>query len=186
MRVRMCGYKRGIADIGDVPESAFVKVRQIDQNSQLITGANQLFTEIGQTGSSIGRRGAEERHAVPERIRSAPNWAERAKSRRIQNVQQLEFRVYCFRAFEMKNSCQHVILQASLDFTDTAANTNASFRLPLDTEKKRHHPEYSRLRHRQFNGGRDQGVHIGVSRGRFVVWASSSIARRHENREEAP
>src|ERR1700730_7205431 len=72
MRVRMRCYEGGIADLGDVPEPAFVKVREINQNSQLIAGANQLFTEIGQTWSSIGRRGAEERHAVPERIRSAP------------------------------------------------------------------------------------------------------------------
>src|SRR5580704_15055010 len=149
MRVRMSCYEGRIADLGDVPEPAFVKVRQINQNSQLIAGANQLFTEVGQTGSSIGRRGAEERHAVPERIRSAPNWAERAKSRRIQNVQQLEIRVDGFRAFEMKNSCQHANLQALLDLTDVAA-----FRLPLDTEKKRQHAEYSRLRHRQFDGRR--------------------------------
>src|SRR3984893_17796525 len=185
-RVRMRCYEGGIAGLGDVPEPAFVKVREINQNSQLIAGANQLFTEIGQTWSSIGRRGAEERHAVPERIRSAPNWAERAKSRRIQNVQQLEIRVDGFRAFEMKNSCQHAILQALLDLTDVAANANLAFRLPLDTEKKRQHAEYSRLRHRQFDGRRDQGVRIDVSRGRFVLWASCSIARRHENREQPP
>src|ERR1700738_1899107 len=136
MRVRMRGYKGGIADVGHVPEPAFVKVRQINQNSQPIAGANQLFTEIGQTGPSIGRRGTEERHAVPERIRSAPDWAERAKSCPIQNVQQLEVRVYDLRAFEMKHSCQHTILQGFLDLTNTAANTNLALRLPLDAEKK--------------------------------------------------
>ena len=186
MRIRMRGYKGGIADVSHVPEPAFVEVRQIDQNSQPIAGANQLFTEVGQTGASIGRRGTAERHAVPERIRSAPNWAERTKSRRIQNVQQLEIRVYGFRAFDMKNSCQHVTLQALSDFIDTAANSNSALRLPLDTEQKREHAEYSRLRCRQFNGGRDQGVPVDVSRRRFVVGAGCSIARRHENREQAP
>ena len=123
---------------------------------------------------------------MPERIRSAPNWAERTKSRRIQDVQQLEIRVYGFRAFDMKNSCQHVTLQALSDFIGTAANTNSALQLPLDTEQKRQHAEYSRLRYRQFNGGRDQGVPVDVSRRRFVVGASCSIARRHENREQVP
>src|ERR1700737_4417582 len=175
MRVRMRCYEGGIADLGDVPEPAFVKVREINQNSQLIAGANQLFTEIGQTWSSSGRRGAEERHAVPERIRSAPNWAERAKSRRIQNVQQLEIRVYGFRAFEMKNRCKHALLPGLLDLTDAAANTNSAFRLPLDAEKKRQHAEDNFLRHGQFSGGGDQGVRPCVLRGLFRVGAGGHL-----------
>jgi hypothetical protein len=85
---------------------------------------------------------------MPERIRPAPNRTERAKSRLIQHVQKLEIRVDCFRAFNMKNSCQHAVLQALLDIIDVAADANAALRFPLNTEKDGHHAEYSQLRRR--------------------------------------
>jgi hypothetical protein len=42
---------------------------------------------------------------MPERVGAAPNGPERAKSRLIQYVQELEIRVDCFRAFDMKDGC---------------------------------------------------------------------------------
>ena len=88
---------------------------------------------------------------MPERIRAAPNGSERAKSRFIQHVQKLEIRVDCFRTFNMKNRCQHAVVQALLDIIDVAADANAAVRFPLNTEKKRHHAEDSPLRQRHFN-----------------------------------
>jgi hypothetical protein len=67
--------------------------------------------------------------------------AERARSRFIQHFQELEIRVDCFRAFDMKNGCQHAVLQAPVNIIDMAADADAALRLPLDTEKKRHHDE---------------------------------------------
>jgi hypothetical protein len=42
---------------------------------------------------------------MPERVGAAPNGPERAKSRLIQYVQDLEIRVDCFRAFDVKDGC---------------------------------------------------------------------------------
>src|SRR5882672_7034603 len=157
MRVGMRGDEGRVADSCNVPKPPFIKVRQIDQNLQPVAGVNQLLAEVRQTGSRVGRRRTAERHAMPERIRPAPNRAERAKSRLIQYVQKLEIRVDCFRAFDMKNSRQHAVLQALLDIIDIAAEPNAALRLPLNTEKKRRHAEDSLLRRRQSNGTRKQG-----------------------------
>ena len=105
MRIGVRGDEGRIADSGNVPETAFVKVRKINQNPQTVAGAYQLLAEVRQTRPRVGRRGTTERHAMPERIGSAPNGPERAKSRLIQYVQELEIRVDCFRAFDMKNGC---------------------------------------------------------------------------------
>ena len=139
MRVGMRGNKGRVADNGNVPEPTFIKVRQINQNLQPVAGANQFLAEVRQTWSRVGRGGTTERHAMPERIRPAPNGAKRAKSRLVQDVQELEIRVDCFRAFDMKNGRQDGVLQALLDIVDIAADANAALRLPLDTEKERHH-----------------------------------------------
>jgi hypothetical protein len=55
VRVRMRGDERRVADGGNVPEPAFIQVRQIDQNPQPVAGANQLLAEVRQTGSGVGR-----------------------------------------------------------------------------------------------------------------------------------
>ena len=73
---------------------------------------------------------------MPERIGAAPNGAERAKSRFIQHFQELEIRVDCFRAFDMKNGCQHAVLQAPVNIIDMAADADAALRLLLDTRKR--------------------------------------------------
>ena len=103
MRIGMRSDEGRIADGGNIPESALVEVRQVDQNPQPVAGRDQLLAEVRQAGSRVGRRGTTEWHAMPERIRPAPDRAERAKSRLIQDVQEFEFRVDCFRAFDMKN-----------------------------------------------------------------------------------
>jgi hypothetical protein len=64
-------------------------LRRPVENDRWATGGSacrRLYLERQdprQTGSRVGRRGTEERHAMPERIRPAPNGAERAKSRFI-------------------------------------------------------------------------------------------------------
>ena len=126
MGVGMCGHQGRVADRGNVPESAFIKVRQIDQNPQSIAGANQLLAEVGQTGSRVGRTGTAERYALSEGIRSASHGTKRTKPRFIQHVQKLEIRIDCFRTFEMKDSRQHAIVQALLDVVDFSAHAKAA------------------------------------------------------------
>ena len=121
---------------------------------------------------------------MPERIRPAPNGTERAKSRFIQHVQEFEIRVDCFRAFDMKNRRQHAVLQALLDIIDVAADANVALRLPLNTEKKRHHAEDSPLRRPQSKGRRRRRAATDVSRRRFAVAANRPISRRDEDREQ--
>src|ERR1700730_4245907 len=47
----------------------------------------------GKPGAGVGRGRTGERHAVAERVRPAPDRAERAQPRRVQHVQNLEIRV---------------------------------------------------------------------------------------------
>src|SRR6202521_950563 len=103
MDVGMRGHEGRIADCGNVPESAFIEVRQINQYPHSIAGANQLLAEVGQTGSRVGRRGTAERYALSKGIRSAPHGTKRTKPRFIQHVKKLEIRIDCFRPFDMKN-----------------------------------------------------------------------------------
>jgi hypothetical protein len=77
----------------------------------------------------------------------------------------------------MKNRCQHAIRQALSNITDIVADANPAARLSLDTQKKRHHAEYSPLRRPQFNGSQ-----YGVTK-RFAVGACP-ISRRDEDREQ--
>src|SRR5262245_55852266 len=56
MRVGMRSDEGRIADSGNVPESAFVEVRQIDQNLQAVAGPDQLLAKVCQTGPRVGRR----------------------------------------------------------------------------------------------------------------------------------
>src|SRR5262249_10288968 len=185
MRVGMRSDEGRIADSGNVPKSAFVEVRQVDQNLQAVAGPDQLLAKVCQPGSRIGRRGTEEWHAMRERIRPAPNGTEGAKSRLIQHVQKFEFQVDCFRTFDMKHRSQHAVLHAFLDIIDVAADTNAALRLPLNTQKKRHHREDSLLRRGQFNGRRQRGAAAAdVLRRCVAIGANCPISRGDEDRKQ--
>src|SRR6202048_4901598 len=109
---------------------------------------------------------------MAERIRPAPNGAKRAKSRLIQHVQDFKIRVDCFSAFDMHNRCQQAVLHRLLDIIDVAADANAALRLPLDTEKERHHGEDSPLRRHQFKGRRQRGAAANVLRRCFAIRAN--------------
>src|SRR5262245_5626 len=63
MRVRMSGDERRFADSGNVPETAFVKMRQIDQNFQSVAGADQLLPRSVRPGPVSGEEG--QRNGTP-------------------------------------------------------------------------------------------------------------------------
>src|ERR1700704_1715084 len=54
IRVGMCGDEGRIADSGNIPESAFVEVRQVDQNPPAVAGPDQLLAKVCKTGSRVG------------------------------------------------------------------------------------------------------------------------------------
>ena len=56
VRVGMSGDQRRVAECGNVPETAFVQMRQVDQDAQPVAGGDQRLAEIGQTGACVGRR----------------------------------------------------------------------------------------------------------------------------------
>ena len=63
MRIGVRGDEGRIADSGNVPETAFVKVRKIDQNPQTVAGAYQLLAEVRQTRPVSGEEG--QRNGTP-------------------------------------------------------------------------------------------------------------------------
>src|SRR5258708_12419420 len=84
----------------------------------------------------------------------------------------------------MKNTCQHAVCQALLNIIDIAADANAALRLPLNTEKKRHHAEDSLSCRRQFNGRWQQGAAADILRRCFAIGANYPISRRDEDRKQ--
>src|SRR5262249_13779973 len=61
---------------------------------------------------------------------------------------------------------------------------NAAPRLPLDTEKKRHHAEDNPLRLRQFNGMRQQGIATAILRQCVAIGTNCPISRRDKDRKQ--
>ena len=121
---------------------------------------------------------------MPECIRPAPNETERAQPRFMQHVQQLEVRVDRFRAFDMKNTRQHVVGEAAADVIDIAADAHAALRLALDPKQKRHHAVHGRLRRRHLDGRRRRNVAEGGVRRCASVAARRPRSRGDEDREQ--
>jgi hypothetical protein len=61
---------------------------------------------------------------------------------------------------------------------------HATLRLPLDTEKERHHGEDSPLRRHQFKGRRQRSAAAGVLRRCFGIRANRPISRGDKDREQ--
>jgi hypothetical protein len=95
---------------------------------------------------------------MPKRIRSTPQGTDRAKSGSIQDVQEFEVRVDCFRAFQMKDGGQCVVVHTFLDIVDIPADANATLRLSLDAEEKRDHAEHGVSGRERFQDSCRQGV----------------------------
>ena len=75
MRIGMRSDEGRIADSGNVPESAFVEVRQVDQNLQAVASPDQLLAKVRQTGSRSGEEG--QRNGTPcanafDRLQTGP------------------------------------------------------------------------------------------------------------------
>ena len=129
---------------------------------------------------------------MAERIRPAPDRAERAQPRRVEHVEQLEVRVDRFGAFDMQHRRQHVFGEAAFDIAGSAADANAALRLPLDPQQQRRHGEDDPLRLRHIDGRRRgiaaddaAGYVAGFLRRRFAGGAIFSFRRGHEDREQA-
>jgi hypothetical protein len=95
---------------------------------------------------------------MPKRIRSTPQGTDRAKSGSIQDVQEFEVRVDRFRAFQMKDGGQCVVVHALLDIVDIPADANEPLRLSLDAEEKRDHAEHGISGRERFQDRCRQGI----------------------------
>src|SRR5215216_5897896 len=118
---------------------------------------------------------------MSERIGPAPYRAERANSRLIQNIQELETLVDGFRPFYMKNSRQDAVIQASVNVIDVAAYANPTLGVPLDTEQKGQHAEHNLLRRRQLDDRRRWDVDDVAWQRCFTIGGLSPVGRGHEN-----
>ncbi len=176
--------ERRVAQLGHVPEAAFVDVRQVDQDLQPVAGADQLLAKVGQARARVRRRRAAERHAVPERVRPAPYRTERAQARGMQHVKRFELRIDRLRAFDMQNRRQHAGFDAPPDFVDGTADADLAARLAFDADQDRRHARDDRLRLREFERRRQRRAHGGVERECVACAAPSAVWRRHEDREQ--
>ena len=52
--VGMGGDQRSIAQLGNVPEAAFIEMREVDQDVQPVSGPDQVLAEIGQAWPGVG------------------------------------------------------------------------------------------------------------------------------------
>ena len=141
---------------------------------------------VGEARSGIGRRRTKERHAMPERIRPAPDRTERAKSGCIQHVEQLEVRVDRLRALDMKDRRQHAVGEAcSMSSTLRQMRTR-----PCDSRSMRSRSDsmLKTARLRRASARRPAATEASLRRRRKVrlAIARSPDARRgNEDREQA-
>ena len=54
MRVRVRRHQRRVGQLGDLPESRPVEMRQVDQDSELVARAHELAAGRGQTTTRVG------------------------------------------------------------------------------------------------------------------------------------
>ena len=120
-----------VGERGDVPEATFVDVRHIHHDAQSITGAHQLFTEVRQAGSSVGRVREQIRHPFAEIVGAAPHRPERTEAGLIEDLQRVKVRVDGLSAFEMDDRRQRSSAQARFELSHVAHHPNLSSRLPL-------------------------------------------------------
>ena len=66
----------------------------------------------------------------------APDWAEGTEAGGTQDVQHFETRVDGFRAFHVKDDCEHAIFHALRNVTYPVADTNAAVGLCLDPQQQ--------------------------------------------------
>ena len=74
------------AYLAEVADGRVIGVRPFEHDPELVTGFNERLSGVGQARSGIRRRREAERHAMAENVRAAPDRAERAQARGVQDV----------------------------------------------------------------------------------------------------
>ena len=138
MRLRGDGVSVGsddgcVGECGDVPEATFVDVRHIHHDAQSIAGAHQLFTEVRQAGSSVGRVREQIRHPFAEIVGAAPHRSKRPKARLIEHLQRVKVRVDGLGALEMDDRRQRARTQTCFDLSHVAHHPHPSGRVSLQS-----------------------------------------------------
>ena len=97
MRLRLAGHSAwapeceaisgASSSLGDVPEARLVEVAEVDGDPELGAAAHEPDARRRQARPGVGRARVGERHAVGERVRAAPDRAERAQAGGVQHVE---------------------------------------------------------------------------------------------------
>jgi hypothetical protein len=116
MGIGMGRHQRRLRQPRHIPKTLLGDVRQVDQNLQVIAGADQPLAGRGETVAEI-RPGREvKRHAMAEDVGPAPHRPDRPQPRRIENVEESELGVDGLRAFQMDHHGQRLALNGGPDF----------------------------------------------------------------------
>ena len=90
-------------------------MREVDQDAQLVAAPDQRLAGLGQARPGVGRARELERHAVAERVRPAPDQAERAQPGLVEDLERIQPRVDRLGALDVEDHRQHALLEAALE-----------------------------------------------------------------------
>src|SRR5437660_4201278 len=113
--VRMAGDERRRRKSGNVPEAALVQVSEIDQDAEAVALRHERAAGFCQSAAGVGRRRERERDTFGERVRSAPDQAERAQPPLVEVLEILEIRLDRLGTFEVQNRRERAVVQRGLD-----------------------------------------------------------------------
>ena len=133
VRAGVRGDERARAQLGDVPEALRVEVRDVDEDPQLAARADQRAARVGQPRALVGRAGEAERDAGRERVRPAPDEAERAQAGRVEHEQLVERRPDRLGALGVQHRGEPVAVEVG----GRARDAQAPAGLALEPEQER-------------------------------------------------
>ena len=89
-------------------------MREVDQHAELVAGAHERTTRVGEPGTGVRSAGIAERHAVPERVVPAPDDSERAQPALDPFIEVRELWVDRLRTLEMEDRADRIAGDAAL------------------------------------------------------------------------
>ena len=128
---------------------------------------------VGQAGASVGAMREGEWHAGGEGVGTAPDEAERAQPRRVEDVQRIQPWINRLGALEVQDRGEYTIAQAGVHLIGRAHDLDLTLRLRFELEQSRDESASPRVAHSR---GRAAAAVRASSRGPVRVGASSGFS----------
>ncbi len=120
-----------VSEGSDIPEAAFIDVRDVHDDAQSVARPHQLFAEVRQPGAGVRRVREQVWNSFTEIVGSTPDRAQRTQSGGIEKLQCVEPRIDGFGALEVDDRGQHAVLQTRAQLVERAHHADLALRVTL-------------------------------------------------------